>query len=378
LNILWLSHSAGAFGAERAMMESVTGLCSAGHSVTVVLPADSGERSPLWSMTGARITDVQSAWWMGARPATARDRLYSLRMITKAALQLRRMLKSESFDAVVTNTLTVPTAALAARGVGLPHVWYVHEFGDRDHSLLFHFGERLSLAILDRCSRAVIVNSPAVAAHFERHIAPGKLQLLDYAVEIDRAEADVPAHEGLRLVIVGQVEPSKGQEDAIRALAVLAQRNFLAHLDVVGPVGGEYQQSLAKLVGDLCLADRVHFAGAVLHPGPWFRAADIALMCSRNEAFGRVTVEAMKLGRPVIGARSGGTADLIEEGRTGLFYTPGNAEELADQIARLCADPDLRQSLGKEASERANGRFSTERHTHELLRILKNAVADRR
>ena len=377
MNIFWLSHSAGEFGAERAMIESVTGLRSSGHSVTIALP-EADVQSPLWDTTGAEIVKVHSPWWMGATRSTAPDRLHVVRTVAKAVLQLRQILKRQRFDAVVTNTITVPAAALAARGLGLPHIWYIHEFGDRDHGLRFYFGERVSVAIVNRCSRAVIVNSPAVARHFAGHIPAGKLQLLDYAVELAPAQEPPPAYEGFRLVIVGQVAPSKGQEDAIRAMALLAGRNIIAHLDIVGPTGGPYQENLARLARDLGLADRVHFAGSVLRPASWFGAADVALMCSRDEAFGRVTVEAMKMGRPVIGARSGGTVDLIEDGSTGLFYTPGNIEELADQIARLYADPNLRQHMGEDARARTNARFNIERHTLDLLRILKNAVADRR
>jgi hypothetical protein len=102
-------------------------------------------------------------------------------------------------------------------------------------------------------------------------------------------------------------------------------------------------------------------------------AADAVLVCSRMEAFGRVTVEAMLLNKPVIGTNTGGTMELIEEGRTGLTYEPGNAHQLANQIEKLIQDPVLRRTLAENGNKFANENFSKEKFSgayyQELMRF---------
>ena len=108
---------------------------------------------------------------------------------------------------------------------------------------------------------------------------------------------------------------------------------------------------------------------------PAIRAADVVLMCSRFESFGRVTVEAMLAGKPVIGAASGGTAELIQDGETGLLYEPGNHDELAMKIEYLFEHPEKRLQLGAAARVWATGRFAQQRYAREVHDLLTGVVA---
>lgn len=85
-------------------------------------------------------------------------------------------------------------------------------------------------------------------------------------------------------------------------------------------------------------------------PYPAMLAADALLVCSRNEAFGRVVVDGMKLGRPVIYRASGGIPEMMRDGVTGLSYTPGSVEELAD-------DPDRAARIDVAAKQHADVKF---------------------
>lgn len=112
---------------------------------------------------------------------------------------------------------------------------------------------------------------------------------------------------------------------------------------------------LRALAQRLDVADRVRLTGPVADPLPVLDGADIVLVCSRDEAFGRVTVEAMKRGRPVVGAGAGATPDLIDHGVSGLLYPPGNARALAAEVAGLLADHERRAAVGRAGWQRAVG-----------------------
>ena len=102
----------------------------------------------------------------------------------------------------------------------------------------------------------------------------------------------------------------------------------------------------------------------------YFIQSHAALMCSRSEAFGRVTVEAMKFGLPVIGANSGGTRELIRDGWNGLLYPPGDPAALAERIDRLYGDQALRARLGGNGRAWAQRTFSIARHTEGVMKVL--------
>ena len=107
---------------------------------------------------------------------------------------------------------------------------------------------------------------------------------------------------------------------------------------------------------------------------PLYFRSHAMLMCSRNEAMGRVTVEAMACGLPVIGHASGGTPELVENDVTGLLYT-GGASDLADRMIQLVADAALARRLGDAASLTAQERFSVERCAQEVLGVYRSVLS---
>ena len=99
-------------------------------------------------------------------------------------------------------------------------------------------------------------------------------------------------------------------------------------------------------------------------------SSDIVLVCSKSEAFGRVTIEGMFSGRPVIGARSAATAELIKDGVNGLLYDPGNPGDLADKIKRLQECPAFGEHLGNQARSWVLSYFTADRYANELSAVF--------
>ena len=135
---------------------------------------------------------------------------------------------------------------------------------------------------------------------------------------------------------------------------------------------------LDRLIDEYGIGDRVEFVTWVRDPSPYMRAADVLLMCSRMEAFGRVTVEAMQLGRPVIGARSGGTTELIRDGETGLLFEVANPTDLAQKIHQLYERRDLVYKWGATARAWTDETFTEEATTGKVYELLCECAAKRR
>ena len=120
-------------------------------------------------------------------------------------------------------------------------------------------------------------------------------------------------------------------------------------------------------------AQRIHWVGEVDDVRPWYRAASAMVLASENEPFGRVIVEAMACGVPVIAARSGGVPEIIRHQQDGLLVAPGNVEELETALASLLRDQSTRDRYAKSALERVE-RFSLDNHVEKMVQIFKNTL----
>lgn len=384
MKICLVSHSSGDAGAERALAEAVDVLLEAGMECLVVLPCD-GTLARTVESQGAKYRIIPYRAWIGTRGVLKRY----LKVVSNlwATLRLVLCLIRDPCDLVVTNTIAVPIGGLAAFLLRIPHVWWIHEFGREDHGLAFDLGDAFSTWFMGRTSAKLLVNSRAVASKYSSYIDQRKMCLLYYGVYFNFGEQCEPGLANNRsaiaktqqpsFCIVGTLHEGKKQEDAVRALERLKRDGMNAILLVIGPSGsGSYERHLRELCRRLTVEDQVQFVGYVPDPLPVISSCDALVVCSRAEAFGRVTVEAMKLGKPVIGARSGGTVELVKDGLTGYLYTPGDCEELALRLKLLLSNAKLRNRMGQAARCWANQRFTRERFRDELVELLLGFLPD--
>lgn len=279
----------------------------------------------------------------------------------------------------VYKSVVIGAGAVAAWLARRPHVWHLHEFGYVNPKELFDLGNRRTARLIDRLSAVIIANSHVVKNEYARYVSPQKLHVIYQSVTLkegsEYATVRIARKQVFTCVIVGLLQPLKGQQEAIAALAELARRGFDAELLIVGAGSSYFRQVLEHDVKSYGLEQRVIFHGYVENPTALIRAADVVLMCSRFESFGRVTVEAMLAGKPVIGAASGGTAELIQDGKTGLLYEPGNHTELAVKIQYLFENPEKKIKLGADARVWATGRFTQKRYAKDVLDLLSGVLA---
>jgi glycosyltransferase involved in cell wall biosynthesis len=382
LRILLVSHASDLHGAERSLTEAARSLQAQAVDVHVVLPRPGRLEAALASF-GVAYTVARRPWpwWVGperlGQVQRARCGLGFVRRSGAPYEELRRTIKTVRPDVVVTNTITFPHAALAAKRERVPHVWHVREIGPDDLGLRYFFGEEPCVRLLVALSARVVTCSQAVASALRRFVDPEKIRVVYNAV----ASAEAPAgclrgDRPLRLLTLGRLHPRKGQEDAVRATAILAERGVEVELALVGGGSDDYRARLARLAEVSAARGRVSFHGHSESPGRYLGECDVFLMTSRSEAFGRVTVEAMRAGRAVVAAGAAGTLEIVQDGWNGLLYRVGDPEDLARQVTQLLEDPALYARIASCSQEWARQSFSLERHGSELLDVL-NAAAGR-
>jgi len=154
---------------------------------------------------------------------------------------------------------------------------------------------------------------------------------------------------------VGRLVPIKGFDLLVTALAEVAAHVPDAHVLLIGD--GDDRPALERLAAGLGVAARLHITGATTDVMDALAAADVLAAPSRNEGMGRVLVEAMALGLPVVGTEVGGIPDVIVE-ECGRLVPPDDAPALAAALTELGVDHALRAKLGAAARPRAEA-FST-------------------
>jgi glycosyltransferase involved in cell wall biosynthesis len=383
MRVCFISHTAGRNGAERALLELLQGLDRLGVECLVFVP----KKGPLLAeldRLNIKWRVVSYPWWWKSRGKSLPRRILRTLGALAAAARIAIMLRRWRCDVVVTNTIAVSSGALAAWLARKPHVWHLHESPFREPRMTFDLGNRWAMGVIDRLSTLFVVVSRAVASDYSRYIEPPRLHIVYQSITSGEGFPGA-RNEGIsdsnrdrnffQCAIVGSIQPSKGQDEAITALSEVVRRGVDAHLMLVGKGEPAYLDRLRSQVKDHGLEQRVTFTGYINDATPFFRAADVALMCSRWEPFGRVTIEAMLAHKAVIASASGGTIELISDGQTGLLYEGGNYVELADKIQYLYENPEARLRLGQAAHAWAVGKFTQERYAGEMLDLFTGVVA---
>jgi len=375
MRIVWVSHSAGLAGAERALLEGVKGLSSDGMSINVVVPS-SGPLVPALSSPSVSVAVMSYGWWMS--PNNWKSLYYRPANVARnfgAWPKVLRFLRDVAPDLVVTNTLTIPIWALASKRLGLPHVWYVHESASAE-GVAFDLGDRWTFKIMDALSSLIIVNSKSAGVSLNPLVPREKIRLATYAVEtpvlINGKQAN---HDIFRMALVGRVCPNKGQAEAIEAMSLLVRQGMKVHLKIVGNTESQFSRQLRTRTSDLDLGRNVEFVPFSDNPFEHVIDTDLALMCSHKEAFGRVTVEAMKMGKPVVGAAIDATKELIQDGCNGLLYRVGDANDLAQKIGTLYHDREKLAVMSERARTWASDRFTTQGYSNDLRAIFEEALS---
>lgn len=255
-------------------------------------------------------------------------------------------------DLVVTNTVVAPWGAFAAATLGIPHAWFVREYGDLDHGLAFQTGRASTFHDIGLLSQAVFTNSLALKAHIGQYLDEGKVTVVYPEVDATDLERQAqetpttppfpPADAGLRITVMGRLSESKGQWRAIDAIGQLAARGIQASLCLVGSQEQpDYDAVLRARAQRLGVGDRVSIVGEQTNPYPYISAADVCVTPSGIEAFGRSTLEYMLCGKPVVASAGGGSAELVLPGQTGYLFEPTDDGALAEALERYAGDPAL-------------------------------------
>ncbi|MEK8126936.1 glycosyltransferase family 4 protein [Paenibacillus filicis] len=365
MNVAFYNHTSVVSGAEISL------LLTAGHleQAQAILFAPEGELTERAETMGIQVVKIP-----GYRARMSKNPLRLLKDMAGmlwAGHAFARAVKAHRIDLVHANSLRAGImAALFGWLHRKPIVWHV-----RDNPPQGMFGRAIGLAAR-RTAAALICISEAVRQGFSERGLDDRLHLIhngvalkefdDYAKKAHRLrireELNTPQDAPL-LAIIGQIAPWKRQEDAIHALKHLRKSGHQAQLWIVGEAkfrqeNKDYLDYLHKLVEEYELQPYVRFTGFREDVMEICCAADLLLLCSDQEPFGRVLIEAMSQSIPVVGTNAGGVPEIVVHDSCGLLYPVADVSTLTLHVNKLLQSPALRISMGRRAASRVREAFT--------------------
>lgn len=293
----------------------------------------------------------------------------ALRQILGGRRALRRLLRSERFDLIHSFLYRSHSACRLARLGARPAPPLISSercLGDNRG-----WGIRAVNRVTGGLSDRILAVSRAVAETVVRRDRVPEESVTVIPNGIEEAAVDVRRRARMRralglaeddalILFLGRLHHEKGPDRLLLALDRLRRlqpTGWRAALVGDGPM----RIDLARRAAALGFGGQVLFPGARRFVSPWLDAADLLALPSREEGMPVAALEAMMLGRPVVGTAVGGTPEVVEDGRTGLLVPPEDDAALAQALAGLVADAGHRRALGAEAAREARRRFTLER-----------------
>lgn len=372
--LLLVAHpSPDVYGSDLQLRQTVVAALEAGWEVTVTVPS-AGPLVALLESDGARVV-------VDPRTAVLRKSALSPRgLLGLAARSLRNVvagvgvLRRTRPDALLVNTLTIPSWIVAGRVAGVPVACHVHEAEDHLPALV----RRVLVAPL-RLADQLIMNSRATAAVVTAS-APALEErgvVVHNGVPDDTTPPTPPRQRGAddvaRLVVVGRLSPRKGTDVALEAVALLRARGHRVGLDLCGTAFEGYEwfvRELEERAAQPDLAGAVTFRGYVPGTRPVLDECDVALVPSLGESFGNTAVEALLAQRPLVASARLGLREIVADRRTGLLVPAGDPAALADAVEELLDDPALAARLAAAGREDAVARFGSDTYRAAMLDVL--------
>lgn len=294
------------------------------------------------------------------------------------AKKMAEILKKEKIDLIYSNTSVVDLGYRIGKIMKIPHVWHIREFGEDDFSMYPLCSDRKYYRVIGDKNNTLICISKAVGNKFLGKIKKDKINIIYNGVDKkhinENKKFTKKPTEKLICIQVGMINKAKGQDVTIEAIEQLQNEGYKqielwlagsGNLEELGIINANKKKWL-KILGQVNNIEKIR------------EKANVEIVSSKKEAFGRVTVEAMMGQIPVIGTNSGGTKELIKDNENGLLYTAEDYIELKEKIKYLCENRKEIERMGKNAYRYSKDYFKIERCAKEVFEVFEKVIKNRR
>lgn len=292
-----------------------------------------------------------------------------------SVIPLANWMKKNNIDIVHSNNSAVYIGLIAAKLANKKHVWHIREFIEEDHNCIF-FNKEKTIKKFNK-SNDIIYISKAVENKYKNLIVKPRTHLIYNGIPIEEYKNEnIPiVNDYFKIIIAGNISGTKGHLDAIKAVQELMKRN-ITNIKLLIAGDGRLKAEYEKYVIESNLSNNIEFLGFINDLSKVRKQTNISLVCSKNEAFGRVTVEAMCAKNLVIGANTGGTIELVQDKEMGFLYKEGDYIDLSNKIQYAIENWEECEKIIERASEYAENNFNINRCATKVNEVYENILEE--
>jgi peptidoglycan/LPS O-acetylase OafA/YrhL len=379
LNILFLDQSGKLAGAELCLLDIVQPYRDRS---LVCLFTDGPFRAAL-EQQGMRVQILATRTMEVRKDSGLVQGFQSLSQLLPLAVKVAQL--SRDYDVIYANTQkALVVGALASLLSRRPLVYHLHDILSIDH--FSRTNRRLAVTLANRCASRVIATSNASREAFIQAGGRANIATVVYngfepaaylkpGADVSHLKQQLGLHGQFVVGHFSRLSPWKGQHILLEALVDCPEN--VSAIFVGDALFGEqnYVQTLKTQVETLGLQNRVQFLGFRSDVVPLMHACDlIAHTSTAPEPFGRVIVEAMLCGKPVIASAAGGAVELVEPGVIGWLVPPSDVKALATTIAHCRNHPEQIAAIAQIAQTTASKRFDINQIRQQIDQVLREVV----
>jgi glycosyltransferase involved in cell wall biosynthesis len=358
-------------GAGESLYQVVRGRQGHGQSI-VVVGADGfvGDRFRGLHLDPPPIYQRAHSWvtmrWPGRRLLSLLWRVLVAPVHLPLLFRVLQVARRHGVDVIHTNCIYQMEGAVAARLLGLPHVWQVRELVDLEY-YQYALPKRVVMKCLHALSDVILCNSHRTADGVRRAgAAPEKIRVIGNVVDPPHERVDLRALLGLPADVllvgtVGWISRNKRVEDFVALASAFGALDPKVRFVIIGGWGGdsEYNAHIARAIADSPNRDRITHTGILKDAAHAMGSLDVLVCPCFTESFGRTVAEALAAGTPAIGVASCAAAEIIDHGHTGFLVAEGDVTAMVEYTRVLLADPVRRRNFGELGKKTMEARFSS-------------------
>lgn len=372
MTILFITHYNALYGANKSLINLIDGLLNSKNELKIILIAPEGAICEEVRKRGVEVFEVP----FYNEIYTGKKNRFSVKSVVKnlinwgIAIFCYAKLRKRNIDIVHTNSSMTFIGAYLSFLLNRRHVWHIREYGLEDYNIKYTFGLKYFHYWIRRAFGVISVSFSLAHARLE-NLKLKKLAVIYNGVimsdEITESTPQIDASEVVIFAIVGFVSREKGQWEALKAFSLLYKTNKNIKLYIIGD-GFEWElKELRNFVASKGLGGCVEFKGYVKDIDFFYKQIHILLMCSRHEALGRVTIEAMAKGIVVIGYNNGGTSEILTDGVNGFLYSSDYKELSSKMLYIIEENLSVRTNISINAKYTVKQKYTIEQYSKEVL-----------
>lgn len=391
-SVLFITHGPLMYGAQRSLLSLLRGVDRERINPILLSPRP-GPLTLAVEQIGIPFVCSAIEHWVLFGQVLAENRIDRINRFGRTVLGLRgraaaiaKIAKNRRVDAIYTNTVTVLEGAVAARMLGIPHIWHLREHvaGNRDLKALFP--PSIVSYVVNLLSERVIVNSNALIAAYGGSIARNKIEVVYNGIDLNmvtrreqssahqfKTQLGMPENANI-IGVIGSITKRKNHGMFIRVASEMIANAGPIYFVVIGDGDPVLVASLKREVLAKGLDERFRFIGWRDDVSEIIPCLDVLLVTSEQEAFGRTVIEAMAAGVPVVSTKCGGPEEIIVPGETGILVPVDDDSAMASAAREILSDGAFAGRLTSAAAERVRATFGLSAYVEKLQSIILQAA----